>query len=281
MPHCVASLFSAVRRVASSPGPGGESVAPVGQRRGPPVGVERRPLAPHGAQDLVRPGPLGDDRRAVGVGERRQPHRPLEDVEDQVAEPPHGGLAPAPLGRGRAERRVQVGLGDEREVAVGGEVAQHGGHLALAPRMLPGRGEQQACDRLRGVARVGPPGSRGRPSAPGRSRRPGPARPRRRPASGPAGRGRAAGAPSRRCAGRSRRARRRPSRWTAAGSSPRASPAPPRGGRSPRASRGRSRPRRGRGRRRRGSAAPAGPPAAGRRRRSPAGSACCAGCRRR
>ena len=229
----------------------------------------------------MRLGPVGDDGRAVGVGERRQPDRPLEDVEEQVAEPSDGGLAPAPLGRGRAERRVQVGLGDEGEVAVGGEVAQHGGQLALAPRMLAGARRAAGVPRTPRCRPVGPPGSRGRPSAPGRSRRPGPAPPRRRPASGPAGRGRAAGAPSRRCAGRSRRARRRPSRWTAAGSSPRASPAPLRGGRSPRASRGRSRPRRGRGRRRRGSAAPAGPPVAGRRRRSRAGSACCAGCRRR
>ena len=214
---------------------GRELVAAVGQRAARQYASSVARSCRTLAQDLVRAGPLGDDRRPVGVGEGRQPDRPLEDVEDHVARagarwrgPSASSDRRAPSAASRSRWR------DEREVvAVAGEVAQLGGHLALAPRMRPGRRQQQARPPTRAVSAAADlqVAGVGRPHQVGvvlRARR-------RRPASR-ASRSRA----RRRCAvswlrGRSRRAPRRPSPSTAAGSSPRAGPARRPGGRSPRA----------------------------------------------
>ena len=108
--------------------------------------------------------------RSASVSGASQTAR-LRTSSTQVAEPPDGGLAPAPVA-GPARRAPRPGRGcgmKGTSSLVAGEVAQLGGQLALAPGMLP-RGARAAAVPPTGPCRPGgPPGSRGRPSAPGRS----------------------------------------------------------------------------------------------------------------
>ena len=174
----------------------------------------------------MRPRPLVDDRVAADVGQGGQPDRPLEDVEDDVAEPPDGGVPPAPFA-GARRRTPMSGSARRDEGQVVPVVARSRSSADTSRRLQAAarRREQQPRHRLGGV---GP--AHLQVTGVGRPHEVDPAGARcgrRRPASGRAGRGPGAAARSPGSGGRSRPVRRPRSRWTAAGSSPRAGRRPP------------------------------------------------------